>query len=259
MASLGQLTAGIAHEIKNPLNFVTNFAAMNLELIEELGEMLSGDDAGQDSREERGGLVDDIVENGKRILEHGRRADSIIKSMLLHARGGGGETDAVEFNAFIDEYLKLAYHGYRAQHPDFNVQMDTTFDPGVNAIELNPSDFGRVVLNVFNNAFFALDERRLTEDDDFRPTLSVTTESHEDLIRLRIRDNGPGIPEEIKSRIFEPFFTTKAAGSGTGLGLSLSYDIVVQGHGGDMYVDSSPGSYTEFVITLPDLRKETRS
>jgi len=253
MASLGQLTAGIAHEIKNPLNFVTNFAAMNLELADELSALVAakGDqEADPDEVEE---LVADIVDNGRRILEHGQRADSIIRNMLLHARGGSGEIAPVEFNRYVDEYLKLAYHGFRARNPDFNVTLKTEFDDGIGELEVNSSDMGRVFLNVMNNAFFALNEMRTSGVKDFEPVLKVSTRVVDGTVEVRIRDNGPGIPDDMRTKIFEPFFTTKAAGEGTGLGLSLSYDIVVRGHGGDMYVESAPGSYTEFVIALPNL------
>ncbi|HLE56672.1 MAG TPA: ATP-binding protein, partial [Rhodothermia bacterium] len=249
MASLGQLTAGIAHEIKNPLNFVTNFASMNVELIEELRGVMSS--SGSDDDDEADELIADVIENSRRILEHSRRADSIIRSMLMHARGGSGEIGLVKFNGFVDEYVKLAYHGFRAQNPDFNVSIETAYDPEVGSLKINASDIGRVILNVVNNAFFALNEQIPRQTPDFSPTVTLSTSVGDGIVELHIRDNGPGIPVDIASRIFEPFFTTKAAGEGTGLGLSLSYDIVVQGHGGEMYVESEPGSYTEFVIRLP--------
>ncbi|HEY5564627.1 MAG TPA: tetratricopeptide repeat protein [Rhodothermia bacterium] len=249
MASLGQLTAGIAHEIKNPLNFVTNFASMNVELIEELRGVMSS--TGSDDDDEADELIADVIENSRRILEHSRRADSIIRSMLMHARGGSGEIGLVKFNGFVDEYVKLAYHGFRAQNPDFNVSIETAYDPEVGSLKINASDIGRVILNVVNNAFFALNEQIPRQTPDFSPTVTLSTSVGDGIVELHIRDNGPGIPVDIASRIFEPFFTTKAAGEGTGLGLSLSYDIVVQGHGGEMYVESEPGSYTEFVIRLP--------
>jgi signal transduction histidine kinase len=254
MASLGQLTAGIAHEIKNPLNFVNNFAGLSVELLHELKETAAPAIAGL-AADERGD-VDEIVAmltgNLEKIAEHGRRADGIVKSMLEHSRGGSGERREVELNGLVEEALNLAYHGARAQDQSFNITLEREFDRALAAIELAPQEMTRVFLNLFGNAFYAATKRqRDAAEPDFRPTLKVTTFDLGAAVEIRIRDNGTGIPAEIRDKLFQPFFTTKPTGEGTGLGLSISWDIVTQQHGGTIEVDSVSGEFTEFTIRLP--------
>jgi len=257
MASLGAMTAGIAHEIKNPLNFVTNFATMSVELVDELVDTLSDRTTNQmlefDSPASE--LLRDIRENAKRILEHGQRADRIVKNMLAHAGGQAAQKSRVDLNRLVEEYVALAYHGARAQTPSFTVAIEQDLDESIDAVEVAPQEIGRVILNLLSNAFDAL--RGIDPDDDpsSGPKVIVTTSQTERWIELAIRDNGAGIPEEVRDQIFEPFFTTKPTGSGTGLGLSLSYDIVVQGHGGELALDSKPG-WTTFVVRLPNTRSD---
>jgi two-component system NtrC family sensor kinase len=257
MASLGQLTAGIAHEIKNPLNFVNNFAGLSVELLDELKEAaapalaaLDGDNLAE---------VDEIVAmltgNLAKIAEHGRRADGIVKSMLEHSRGGTGERREVELNGLVEEALNLAYHGARAQDQNFNITLERDFGAALAPIELVPQDVTRVCLNLFGNGFYAATKRRQAgSDPKFTPTLKVATRDLGDAVEIRVRDNGTGIPPEIKDKLFQPFFTTKPTGEGTGLGLSISYDIVTQQHGGTIAVDSVVGEFTEFAIRLPRTR-----
>lgn len=250
LASLGQLTAGIAHEIKNPLNFITNFAEVNEELATELREALeSGDDLSS--------IIDDIEKNARVIKQHGRRADSIVRSMMAHARSGGGERERVRFNDLIDEHVELAYHGKRAQIPGFPVEIERRYDPAADTVEVLPQEIGRVVLNLMGNAFDAVTEHAARQNGQFVPRVIVSTNRDADEIVLRVKDNGPGIPEEVRSRIFEPFFTTKAAGSGTGLGLSMSYDIVTQSHGGTLEVDIAEEGGAEFIMRLPAYARTT--
>ena len=254
MASLGQLTAGIAHEIKNPLNFVNNFAGLSVELLDELKETAAPALAALD--EDRLADVDEIVRtltgNLEKIAEHGRRADGIVKSMLEHSRGESGEHRVVDLNALVEEALNLAYHGARAQDQNFNITLERDFGPAIAPIELAPQDITRVFLNLFANGFYAATKRKRDGAvPDFRPALKVATRDLGDAVEIRIRDNGIGIPPEIRDRLFQPFFTTKPTGEGTGLGLSISYDIVVQQHGGTITVDSQIGEFTEFAIHLP--------
>jgi PAS domain S-box-containing protein len=254
MASLGQLTAGIAHEIKNPLNFVNNFAGLSVELLEELKETTAPAIAGL-AADERGD-VEEIVAmltgNLEKIAEHGRRADGIVKSMLEHSRGGSGERREVDLNGLVEEALNLAYHGARAQDQSFNITLERDFDRALAAIELAPQEMTRVFLNLFGNGFYAATKRqRDGAEPDFRPTLKVTTFDLGAAVEIRIRDNGIGIPAEIRDKLFQPFFTTKPTGEGTGLGLSISWDIVTQQHGGTIEVDSVSGEFTEFTIRLP--------
>jgi signal transduction histidine kinase/HAMP domain-containing protein len=257
MASLGQLTAGVAHEIKNPLNFVNNFAELSRELLDELKEAIAVVAAGpQDAS--RHGEIDELMAtltgNLAKIGEHGRRADGIVRSMLLHSRGGSGERRAADLNALADEALGLAYHGVRAQDPGFNVTLDRRFAPDLGPVELVPQDITRVLLNLYGNGFYAAEKRRREGGDPkFEPVLRVTTSVHGDDVEIRVRDNGTGITPEVRERLFTPFFTTKPTGEGTGLGLSISYDIIVQGHGGTIAVDSEPGAFTEFTVRLPRL------
>jgi PAS domain S-box-containing protein len=260
MASLGQLTAGIAHEIKNPLNFVNNFAGLSVELLEELKETTAPAIAGL-AADERGD-VDEIVAmltgNLEKIAEHGRRADGIVKSMLEHSRGGSGERREVDLNGLVEEALNLAYHGARAQDQKFNITLERDFDRALAAIELAPQEMTRVFLNLFGNGFYAATKRqRDGAEPDFRPTLNVTTFDLGEAVEIRIRDNGTGIPPEIRDKLFQPFFTTKPTGEGTGLGLSISWDIVTQQHGGTIEVDSRVGEFTEFTIRLPHARQVT--
>ncbi len=254
MASLGQLTAGIAHEIKNPLNFVNNFAGLSVELLDELKETAAPALAALD--EDRLADVDEIVRtltgNLEKIAEHGRRADGIVKSMLEHSRGESGEHRVVDLNALVEEALNLAYHGARAQDQNFNITLERDFGPAIAPIELAPQDITRVLLNLFANGFYAATKRKRHDaTPDFRPALRVATRDLGEAVEIRIRDNGTGIPPEIRDRLFQPFFTTKPTGEGTGLGLSISYDIVVQQHGGTITVDSQVGEFTEFAIHLP--------
>jgi signal transduction histidine kinase len=255
MASLGQLTAGIAHEIKNPLNFVNNFAGLSDELLNELREALRPtlSRLEPDVLAEVEDLIAILTGNLSKIAEHGRRADGIVKSMLLHSRGGSGERQNADLNATLEEALNLAYHGARAQDPNFNVALERDLDPNLGPVELVPQDITRVFLNLFGNGFYATAKRQRDAShlSDYRPTLRVTTRDLGDEVEVCIRDNGVGIAAEVRSKLFTPFFTTKPTGEGTGLGLSISYDIVVQQHGGTLTVDSRPGEFTEFVIRLP--------
>jgi GAF domain-containing protein len=254
LASLGQLTAGIAHEIKNPLNFVNNFAGLSVELLDELKEAAGPAVAslGDDTRAEIDQIVGMLTGNLEKIAEHGRRADGIVKSMLAHSRGSSGERQAVDINALVDEALNLAYHGARAQDQNFNIALERDLDRGITPIELVPQDVTRVFLNLFGNGFYAANQRGTTGNErDFRPSLKVTTRDVGAEVEIRVRDNGAGIPPEIREKLFQPFFTTKPTGEGTGLGLSISYDIVTQQHGGTITVDSRVGEFTEFTIRLP--------
>jgi signal transduction histidine kinase len=257
LASLGALTAGIAHEIKNPLNFVNNFADLSVELAGELRESIEAQKerlapADFDTLME---LTADLVVNAKKINEHGRRADSIVRGMLLHSRGHSGERQQTDVNALLEEYVNLSYHGMRAQDSSFNITIERNYDPAAGQILAVPQDLSRVFLNIVNNACYATQDRKVRMEragkTAYAPTLTVRTKDLGDRVEIRIRDNGDGIPAEIRDRIFNPFFTTKPTGQGTGLGLSISHDIVVQQHDGELEVDSKPGEYTEFVLRLP--------
>jgi PAS domain S-box-containing protein len=253
MASLGQLTAGIAHEIKNPLNFVNNFARLSDELLAELAGILQAPIAALDeeSRDDAEDLFRTVRENLGKINEHGKRADSIVKNMLLHSREGPSECQTVNLNAIADEALNLAYHGARAEHPGFNIEMVKTLDPDLGKVECFPQDMMRVFLNLITNGMYAANKRGATAGEAFSPTISITTRADDGKIEIEVRDNGTGIPAEVREKIFMPFFTTKPAGEGTGLGLSLSYDIVVKQHGGELTVESEPGEFTTFRVTIP--------
>ena len=257
MASLGQLTAGIAHEIKNPLNFVNNFAGLSVELLDELKETAAPALAAlpEDERADVDEIVGMLTGNLEKIAEHGRRADNIVKSMLEHSRGGSGERREVDLNNLVEEALNLAYHGARAQDQNFNIALERDFGPGIAPIELAPQEMTRVLLNLVGNGFYAA-TRRLRDgaEPGFRPMLKVTTRELGDAVEILVRDNGAGIPPEIREKLFQPFFTTKPTGEGTGLGLSISYDIVTQQHNGAITVDSQPGEFTEFAIRLPRTR-----
>ena len=252
LASLGQLTAGIAHEIKNPLNFVNNFSGVSVELIDELHELLGtvtvDDKTGADIAE----VADTLRGNLEKIVQHGKRADSIVKNMLLHSREGSGEHRAVDINAIVEESLNLAYHGARAEKQGFNITLERSFDPAAGEVDLFPQEITRVLLNLISNGFYAATKRKAqVGTDGFEPVLAATTKSLGDRVEIRIRDNGTGIPPEVKAKMFNPFFTTKPAGEGTGLGLSSSHDIIVKQHAGSIAVDTEPGQYTEFKIVLP--------
>jgi GAF domain-containing protein len=252
LASLGQLTAGIAHEIKNPLNFVNNFSGLSVELIDELAEGLKEVALDDKQRTEFGELTETLRENLQRVVQHGQRADSIVKNMLLHSREGAGERRAVDINALVEESLNLAYHGARAEKQGFNITLERSFDPAAGDAELFPQEITRVLLNLISNGFYAANKRRQeTGDGGYEPTLAASTKSLGDRVEIRIRDNGTGIPPEVKDKMFNPFFTTKPAGEGTGLGLSLSHDIIVKQHSGAIEVDTEPGAFTEIRIVLP--------
>ncbi|SDJ30688.1 GAF domain-containing protein [Bradyrhizobium sp. Rc2d] len=247
LASLGQLTAGIAHEIKNPLNFVNNFSALSSELIDELNDMLKSDTAREDIEE----LTATLKSNLERVVQHGKRADSIVKNMLLHSREGSGERRPADINAIVEESLNLAYHGARAEKSGFNITLKRDLDPNAGMIDLYPQEITRVLLNLISNGFYAATKCKEAHDDAFEPTLTASTRGLGDEVEIRIRDNGSGIPPEVKEKIFNPFFTTKPAGEGTGLGLSMSHDIIVKQHGGKIDVETEPGVFTDFIITLP--------
>lgn len=256
LASLGALTAGIAHEMRNPLNFVNNFAHLSLELAQELRELLTQYQGPDDT--ETLADIEDVLEtleaNMQRITEHGQRADRIVHGMLQHSRGQEGVREPTDLNALLAEYVNLAYHSMRAQDVSVPIQIDAAYDPALGLTEVVPQDIGRVFLNLLNNALYAMATKRGEVGEDFHPLLSVQTARRGEHIEIRIRDNGPGIPPEIREQIFQPFFTTKPAGAGTGLGLSISHDIVVQEHHGTLSVETEPGTYTEFVLTLPASR-----
>ncbi len=244
MASLGELTAGIAHEIKNPLNFINNFAELNVELTRELREALA---AGEDVRE----ILDDLEQNARLIDRHGKRADGVIRAMMEHASGGTRQRRTTDVNALVREHVNLAYHGKRAQVKDLRVEVVEALDAHTGEAEIVPQDIGRLLLNLLGNAFDAVHEKAAKPEDGYAPVVKVSTRRIGDTVEIRVSDNGPGIPAGIRDRIFEPFFTTKPAGTGTGLGLSLSYDIVTQGHGGTMTVESEEGRGTSFIVTFP--------
>ena len=252
LASLGQLTAGIAHEIKNPLNFVNNFSEVSGELIEEAREVLGeiGEQVPEDARDEIGGILDDLTANLQKINQHGKRADGIVHSMLEHSRSQSGERRAVDLNALLKQYADLAYHAMRAKDQQFNLTWEEDLDAGMGEVEVVPQDLSRVFLNLITNACQATLERVRNSDGDYDPRIRLSSKREDRQAEFRIRDNGPGIPQDMIKKIFEPFVTTKPTGEGTGLGLSLSQDIVAQ-HGGVMGVESEPGSFTEFWITLP--------
>jgi signal transduction histidine kinase len=252
LASLGQLTAGIAHEIKNPLNFVNNFSAVSVELIDELREALGGAHLDGKLRAEISEIADTLQGNLDKVVQHGKRADAIVKNMLLHSRQGSGEHRPVDINALVDESLNLAYHGARAEKQGFNITLERFFDPAAGEVDLFPQEITRALLNLISNGFYAATKRKAeAHGGDYEPTLAATTKNLGDRVEIRIRDNGTGIPPEVKEKLFSPFFTTKPAGEGTGLGLSISHDIIVKQHGGSIEVDTQPGEFTEFRIVLP--------
>jgi signal transduction histidine kinase len=253
MASLGELTAGIAHEIQNPLNFVNNFSEVSAELIDEWKEQFTKGN-GQDATV----IADDIKQNLEKIIQHGKRADAIVKGMLQHSRTSTGQKEPTDINALTDEYLRLAYHGLRAKDKSFNTTIKTDFDErlsadkaGIGKINIIPQDIGRVILNLITNAFYSVTEKSKHHPDNYEPTVSVSTKRLVDKIEIKVKDNGMGIPQKVMDKIFQPFFTTKPTGQGTGLGLSLSYDIITKGHGGELKVETKEGEGAEFIILVP--------
>jgi signal transduction histidine kinase len=252
LASLGQLTAGIAHEIKNPLNFVNNFSAVWVELIDELRQSLTGAQLDSKLRAEISEIADTLQGNLDKVVQHGKRADAIVKNMLLHSSERSGEHRLVDINALVEESLNLAYHGARAEKQGFNITSERSLDPTAGEADVFPQDITRVLLNLISNGFYAATKRKAAGNgDDNEPILAAATKNLGDRVEIRIRDNGTGIPPEVKEKLFNPFFTTKPAGEGTGLGLSISHDIIVKQHGGSIEVDTQPGKFTEFTIVLP--------
>ena len=252
LASLGQLTAGIAHEIKNPLNFVNNFSAISVELIDELREALAGANLDDKLRAQISEIADMLQGNLDKVVQHGKRADSIVKNMLLHSRQGSQEHRPVDINAVVEESLNLAYHGARAEKQGFNITLERSLDPTAGEVDVFPQEITRVLLNLISNGFYAATKRKAEANGgDYEPTLAAATKNLGDSVEIRIRDNGTGIPPEVKAKMFNPFFTTKPVGEGTGLGLSISHDIIVKQHGGSIEVDTQPGEFTEVKIILP--------
>jgi len=245
MASLGELTAGIAHEIQNPLNFVNNFSEVNYELVSEMVEEFR---SGRNVQGET--IARDLQQNLEKISHHGKRADAIVKGMLQHSRTSSGQKEPTDINALCDEYLRLAYHGFRAKESSFNLKLETDFDSSIQKINVVPQECGRAILNIINNAFYAISEKNKQLQQGYEPTVSVSTRKKNDLVEIKVRDNGSGIPQKVLDKIFQPFFTTKPTGQGTGLGLSLSYDIV-KAHGGELNVESKEGEESKFTILLP--------
>jgi two-component system, NtrC family, sensor kinase len=251
LASLGQLTAGIAHEIKNPLNFVNNFSALSAELVAEMSDVLANTSLDTATREELDQLAQMLKGNLEKVVQHGKRADSIVKNMLQHSREGSGEHRPADINAIVEESLNLAYHGARAEKAGFSIAFQRDLDLSVGMADIYPQEITRVLLNIISNGFYAATKRKAEVGDRFEPVLSAKTKNLGDKVEIRIRDNGTGIPDEVKKKIFNPFFTTKPAGEGTGLGLSMSHDIIVRQHGGSIDVETEPGRFTEFKIVLP--------
>jgi signal transduction histidine kinase len=253
LASLGQLTAGIAHEIKNPLNFVNNFAEVSIELVNDLKQELikQKENISAKSLIEIEDILKDLEENAHRINQHGKRADSIVRSMLQHSRGKAGERQDSDINAILEEDLNLAYHGMRARDTSFNITIEKDFDKNLKKISIVPQDISRVFLNIINNGFYEANKKKKNRNGNFSPILKVETEDLDNKIEVRIRDNGNGIPPEVRDKLFNPFFTTKPSGEGTGLGLSLSHDIIVKQHQGEIKFKTEMGEYTEFTISLP--------
>jgi len=245
MASLGELTAGIAHEIQNPLNFVNNFSDLNSELVSEMKEEIARGNLDQVKL-----IAESIDENEKKISEHGKRADTIVKGMLQHSRSSTGQKEPTDINALCDEYLRLAFHGMRAKDKTFNADTKTDFDTTIGKINTVPQEIGRVVLNILNNAFYSVNEKKKKNESGYEPRVEVITRKEDHGIQIEVRDNGMGIPEKVKDKVFQPFFTTKPTGQGTGLGLSLSYDIV-KAQGGDIRIETRENQYTHFLVSLP--------
>jgi signal transduction histidine kinase len=251
LASLGQLTAGIAHEIKNPLNFVNNFSALSAELVAEMSDVLAKTSLDVATREELDELAQTLKSNLEKVVQHGKRADSIVKNMLLHSREGSGEHRSADINALVEESLNLAYHGARAEKSGFNVTLKRDLDPDAGAADLYPQEITRALLNLISNGFYAATQRKSVEGETFEPVLIAATKNLGKTVEIRIHDNGTGIPSDVREKMFNPFFTTKPSGEGTGLGLSMSHDIIVKQHGGSIDVETEPGLFTEFKIVLP--------
>jgi signal transduction histidine kinase len=251
LASLGQLTAGIAHEMKNPLNFVNNFSGLSVELIDELQEALNDTSLEDKRRSEITELATTLRENLDKIAQHGKRADSIVKNMLMHSREGSGEYRSVAVNTLLEESLNLAYHGARAEKQGFTITLQQSLDPTAGEVEAFPQEITRVLLNVISNGFYAATKKAQAGTNGFEPTLVASTSNLGDRVKIRIRDNGTGIPSEVKDKVFNPFFTTKPTGEGTGLGLSISHDIIVKQHSGSIEIDTQAGEFTEVRIILP--------
>ena len=252
LASLGQLTAGIAHEIKNPLNFVNNFSGVSTELIDELQENLGKVKADANTLAEITELTNTLRDNLDKIVQHGKRADTIVKNMLLHSREGSGEHRMVDANALVEESLNLAYHGARAEKQGFKITMERSFDPAAGEIDVFPQEITRALLNLISNGFYAATRRKEQSNNDAcEPSIMAATKNLGDKVEIRIRDNGIGVPSDVKEKMFNPFFTTKPAGEGTGLGLSITHDIIVKQHSGSIEVDTQPGEFTEIRIILP--------
>jgi signal transduction histidine kinase len=250
MASLGELTAGIAHEIQNPLNFVNNFSDVNTELIDELKSELATGNVPPITIGVAMELLDNIKDNEQKINYHGKRADSIVKGMLQHSRTSSGQKEPTDINALADEYLRLAYHGLRAKDKLFNAFTKTEFDDSMGKINVAPQEIGRVILNLINNAFDAVNEKQKQSSNDYEPTVTISTKKNKDKIEIKVKDNGNGISQKVLDKIFQPFFTTKPTGQGTGLGLSLAYDIVTKGHGGELKVETKESEGSIFIIEL---------
>ena len=251
LASLGQLTAGIAHEMKNPLNFVNNFSAVSSELIDELQDTLKGIPLADKARADISELTDTLRDNLGKVVQHGKRADAIVKNMLLHSRESSGEHRQVDINALVEESLNLAWHGARAEKQGFEITLRQSFDPSAGEADVFPQDITRALLNLISNGFYAAIKRGAATNGDYEPILAASTKNLGDRVEIRIRDNGTGIPDDVKEKIFNPFFTTKPTGEGTGLGLSISHDIIVKQHAGSIEVDTQPGEFTEITIILP--------
>jgi signal transduction histidine kinase len=252
LASLGQLTAGIAHEIKNPLNFVNNFSVVSSELIDELRDAVKALPLDDKARAEINELTNTLRGNLDKVVQHGKRADAIVKNMLLHSREGSGEHRPVDINALVEESLNLAYHGARAEKQGFTITLERSLDPAAGAADVFPQDITRALLNLISNGFYAATKRKAeTNGGDYEPTLAASTKNLGDRVEITIRDNGTGIPPAVREKIFNPFFTTKPAGEGTGLGLSISHDIIVKQHGGVIEVNTQPSEFTEIRIILP--------
>ena len=252
LASLGQLTAGIAHEIKNPLNFVNNFSALSVELTDELMDALKNETLTDRGRHEVNELTGLLQHNLDKVVQHGKRADAIVRNMLLHSREGSSERRSAEINGLVEESLNLAYHGARAERSDFNITLERDFDPDAGALEVHPQELTRALLNLISNGFYAATRRKNESGhESLGAVLSASTRNVGNMIEIRIRDNGAGIPPEVRAKMFNPFFTTKPTGEGTGLGLSMAHDIIVKQHGGRIDVETKLGEFTEFIIALP--------
>jgi signal transduction histidine kinase len=252
LALLGQLTAGIAHEIKNPLNFVNNFSGISAELIDELQDTLKGMPLDDKARTEINELTDTLKSNFDKVVHHGRRADAIVKNMLQHSREGSGEHRVIDINALVEESLNLAWHGARAETQGFEIKLKQSFDPSAGGADVFPQDIRRALLNMISNGFYAATMRRAQNNGgEYEPTLIASTKSLGDRVEISIRDNGTGMPPDVQEKMFNPFFTTKPTGEGTGLGLSISHDIIVKQHGGSIEVDTEPGEFTEIKVILP--------